>query len=229
MQHHDWCFATPRWGFPAYACARCFCRKCCFFGDGNENLRSIGIYASTPATPASTGVLPPLNFSTGSLLDASAQRSLPSFWPNNVKEFFNFAETFFDIHGIADEQGKFCCLVRSLSDHQAVIRRISDVISSSRNSLNPYTRLRESLIERLCADREGSIAQILLDSKRESSSVREYFFHLKSRLGDRYNPNSLTQRDMLRYCILNSIDSSTRPFLYPFEDCIRETKTGFYY
>ena len=165
--------------------------------------------------PSST---PNFHPSSGSTINSASMSSasLPAFWPIRPREYFDFAEQFFQINGIADEQQRYCHLVSAIGNQPQTIAKVSDVLRH-RQETNSYSQLKNALLNRYSSVCSDWTTQLLQNTKRGTMSCKDFLFQLRSTLGDLYIPRSVTQTDLLRYCLLNSLDKTTRLFLYQYE------------
>lgn len=161
-----------------------------------------------PPVPAGQAVTSPLQ--------------LPAFWEFNPRGYFHSIELLFDSHNITDELARYSLLLQTLGKSTKVLQRISDILTSV-DSSTPYSVLKSALIRRYTSQLSGNLQSILHESRRGDKTISEYLVHLRSRLGEHYDTNSLLHSDLLKHKLLESIDPQARLCLYHYEDEPLET------
>ncbi|KAJ3623559.1 hypothetical protein MTP99_019778 [Tenebrio molitor] len=102
--------------------------------------------------------------------------ALPPFWGNRPELWFSMAEAKFNLAStrITKEETKFYHVLTVLSPEIAA--EVADVITTP-DSTEPYTRLKEAIIERLSLSETQKLKQLLsgqeLGSRKPSQRVKE--------------------------------------------------------
>ena len=171
-------------------------------------------YCSTPA-PRSESPLPSPNFNntfTSIIEPHHTTVPLPEFWVHDSIGFFKACEVLFAASEVSSESQKYRALLVSLSKRPSVLQRISDFLPSDIPD-DPYTSLKTQLLERFSTPSKQCLSEWLNECNRGTLTVCKFLQKLRSTLSSHYDPSSQLHEDLLRHCILNSVDPSTRKFL----------------
>ena len=153
--------------------------------------------------------------SLNSLVDVEPFR-LPDFWHSNVRGYFQTAEILFDHANVSDEVTKYAKLLDSLQKNHAVFPKITDILQNIPND-RPYSSLKAFLLKKYSSTTSDSVSALLHTRRRGDDSVLDYFQRLKTTLGDAFEPESNFQTELLRHCLLNSVDVDVRMNLYHYK------------
>ena len=113
---------------------------------------------------------------------------------------------------MSSESQKYRALLVSLSKRPSVLQRISDLLPSDIPD-DPYTSLKTQLLARFSTPSKQYLSTLLNECNRGTLTVCEFLQKLRSTLSSHYDPSSQLHEDLLRHCILNSVDPSTQKFL----------------
>ena len=112
---------------------------------------------------------------------------------------------------MSSESQKYRALLVSLSKRPSVLQRISDLLPSDIPD-DPYT-LKTQLLARFSTPSKQCLSTLLNKFNRGTLTVCEFLQKLRSTLSSHYDPTSQLHEDLLRHCVLNSVDPCTRKFL----------------
>ena len=171
-------------------------------------------YCSTPA-PRSQSPLPSPNFNntfTSIIEPHHTTVPLGEFWVHDSIGFFKACEVLFAASEVSSESQKYRALLVSQSKRPSVLQRISDFLPSDIPD-DPYTSLKTQLLERFSMPSKQCLSELLNECNRGTLTVCKFLQKLRYTLSSHYDPSSPLHEDLLRHCILNSVDPSTRKFL----------------
>ena len=114
---------------------------------------------------------------------------------------------------MSSESQKYRVLLVSLSKRLSILQGISD-LSPSDIPDDPYTSLKTQLLARFSMPSKQCLSTMLNECNRGTLTVCEFLQKLRSTLCSHYDPSSQLDEDLLRHCILYSVDPSTRKFLH---------------
>ena len=94
--------------------------------------------------------------------------------------------------------------------------KITDILQNIPHD-HPHSSLKVSLLEKLFSTTRNNVSALLHTCRCGDDSVLDYFQRLKTTLGDAFEPESNCQTELLRHCLLNSVDIDPRMNLYHYE------------
>ena len=94
--------------------------------------------------------------------------------------------------------------------------KITDILQNIPND-RPYCSLKAFLLKKYSSTTSDSVSALLHTCRRSDDSVLDYFQRHKTTLGDAFEPESNFQTELLRHCLLNSVDVDVRINLYHFK------------
>lgn len=113
-------------------------------------------------------------------VESSTFQKMPPFWKNLPEAWFLQVEQLFLLNRVTTEETKFRLVVSVLP--QEVITEVVDVLRHPPQD-NPYSFLKESLLNRLTCSEEKKIELLLQDSEMGTSSPSSYFRQMENLVG----------------------------------------------
>ena len=171
-------------------------------------------YCSTP-TPRSQSPFPSPNFnSTFTYIIETLHTTVPllEFWVHDSIGFFKVCEVLFAASEVSSESQKYRALLISLSKRPSVLQHVSDLVPSDISD-DPRTSLKTQLLARFSTPSKQCLSTLLNECNRGTLTVCEFLQKLGSTLSSHYDSSSQLHEDLLRQCILSSVDPSTQKFL----------------
>jgi hypothetical protein len=101
---------------------------------------------------------------------------LPSFWAERPAVWFAQAEAQFFLAGVNSEKTKFFHVISQLDHRYAT--EVEDIITSPPER-DPYTKLRNELVQRLSPSREQRIHQLLTLEEMGDRKPSQFLRHLR--------------------------------------------------
>jgi hypothetical protein len=134
--------------------------------------------------------------------------ALPPFWGNRPELWFSMAEAKFNLAStrITKEETKFYHVLTVLSPEIAA--EVADVITTP-DSTEPYTRLKEAIIERLSLSETQKLKQLLSGQELGSRKPSQLLRHMKSLVE---SSNSVNEQ-VLRELFLQQMPPDIKPIL----------------
>ena len=136
---------------------------------------------------------------------------LPPFWPNDPKGYFSACETLLEASRIKDEGLRYNALLNALTKSPDTLKKVHDMLPAT-NVKAPYTELKRKLIERFSTTGKQCLSGLLSNCRRGDLTAVGYLAQLRTTLGGHYGGSTL-QDDLLRHCLLASVDSTTQKLL----------------
>lgn len=130
---------------------------------------------------------------------------LPPFWSDRPSLWFAQADSQFTISDISTEVTKFHYVVSQLDARIAA--EVEDIITNP-PALNPYTFLRQKLIERLSSSEEQRVRQLISEEELGDRKPSQFLRHLRSLAGA-----TVVQDNLLRQLWLQRLPSHVRAIL----------------
>ena len=122
----------------------------------------------------------------------------------------------FDHTNVSDEVTNYTKLLYSLQKNRAMFPKIIDILQNIPHD-GPYSTLKASLLESFSNTTRDNVSALLDTCRRGDDSVLDYFQRLETSLGDAFEPKSNFQTELLRHCLLNSVDVDVQMNLYHHE------------
>jgi len=136
---------------------------------------------------------------------------LPPFWPSNPIGFFNTCEALFEASQVQNEVKRYNALLDCLTRSPDILKRVYDILPTL-DRQQPYTALKTQLIQRFSRTGEQCLSGLLSGCRRGNLTVCDYLSELRTTLGSHYGSSTLHD-DLLRHCILSSVDTTTQKLL----------------
>lgn len=130
---------------------------------------------------------------------------LPAFWLDKPRLWFIQAESQFTLSNIVNEVTKFHHVVSQLDQRTAF--EVEDVIANP-PPLNPYSFLRDKIIERLSASEEQRVRQLISAEELGDRKPSQFLRHLRSLAG-----TTIVQDNFLRQLWLPRLPPNVQAIL----------------
>lgn len=120
---------------------------------------------------------------------------LPAFWSDKPALWFAQVEAQFILAGIVAESTKYNYIIGQLDQRTAI--EVEDLIINSPVE-DPYTKLKNALIQRLSVSQEKRVRQLLSDEELGDRKPSQFLRHLRSLAGTAFSDDDIVRQLWLR-------------------------------
>ena len=141
---------------------------------------------------------------------------LPPFWENDASAYFSTIELMFQEACMTSERSRYLALVTTLSRDASVFKSVAHLLKTT-NAVTPYSTLKVAILQLYSNANGEDLETSLNDCVRGDDKVSNYLARLRSIFASRYCELTTLQEDILKYRVLQSVDTLTRLVLYSYE------------